>query len=173
MYILRWKCCTVVELFIVFRLLLSDSADGHQLICVFTPIYLTFCYQKHILSCACLERPCLLWSATFSSAAQQLLVALVRIIWLEICKKNLKIITRRSASWGGSLEISSSHVYGEYFKLLGKLTWGAYLCARCRTENTVDVFKSMSQVVVRLTDRPALWGLLDLRWHRGQYGSQN
>lgn len=52
--------------------------------------------------------------------------------------------------------MSSSHVYGEYFKLLGKLTWGAYLCARCRTENTVDVFKSMSQVVVRLTDRPAL-----------------
>ena len=51
--------------------------------------------------------------------------------------------------------MSSSHVYVEYFKLLGKLTRGAYLCARCRTENTVDVFKSMSQVVVRLTDRPA------------------
>lgn len=74
---------------------------------------------------------------------------------------------------GGSLEISSSHVYGEYLKHLGKLRWGTYVCARCRVENTVDVFKSMSQVVVSLTDRPALRGLLDLRWHRGQYGSQN
>lgn len=75
--------------------------------------------------------------------------------------------------WRGCLEMSSSHVYGEYFKHLGKLRWGTYLRVRCRTENTVDVFKSMSQVVVSRTDRPARRGLLNLRWHRGQHGRQN
>lgn len=75
--------------------------------------------------------------------------------------------------WGFSGKWSSSHVYGEYFEHLGKLRWGTHLCVRCRIENTVDVFGSMSQVVVSLRDRPALRGLLDLRWHGGQYGSQN
>lgn len=74
---------------------------------------------------------------------------------------------------GGFLEMSSSRVYAEYFEYLGKWRWGAYLCVRCRMENTVDVFKSRSQVVVSLTDRPALRGLLTLRWHRGQHGSWN
>lgn len=57
---------------------------------------------------------------------------------------------------GGSLEMSSAHVYVKYFKHLGKLTWGTYLCVRRRMEDTVDVFETMSQVVVSLTDRPAL-----------------
>lgn len=71
----------------------------------------------------------------------------------------------------GSLEMSFCQVYVEYFKHLGKLRWGTYLL--WRRENTVDVFESMSQVVVSPTDRPALRGLLDLSWHRGHYGSQN
>lgn len=74
---------------------------------------------------------------------------------------------------GGSLEMSSSRVYVKYFKRSGKLRWGTYFCASCTMEDTVDVFEFMSQVIVSPTDRPALWGLFDLRWHRGQYGSQN
>lgn len=50
------------------------------------------------------------------------------------------------------LEIGPFHVYVEYFTYLGNLRWDAYLCVRCRTENTVDVFESMSQVAVSLTD---------------------
>lgn len=57
---------------------------------------------------------------------------------------------------GVFLEMCFSHVYGEYSKHLGKLRWGTHLCVRCRMENTVDVLKSMSQVVVSLTDRQAL-----------------
>lgn len=72
-----------------------------------------------------------------------------------------------------SLEMSLSHVHVKYFTHLAKLRWGSYLCARRRIEDTVDVFESMSQVVVSLTDTAALWGLFDLRWHRGQYGSRN
>lgn len=73
--------------------------------------------------------------------------------------KELKMINLSDGR--GFLEMSPSNVYGECFEHLGKLRWGTYLCVRCRVKNTVDVFESMSQVVVSRTDRPALRGLLD------------
>lgn len=55
-------------------------------------------------------------------------------------------------------------------------TWengdGAYLCRGRGTENTVRVFKSVSQVDVNLTDVAALWGLLALRWHSSRWNQE-
>lgn len=104
--------------------------------------------------------------------------------WLEICAYRKKTTTTKPQKreknspqerlmTGGFLETSCSRVCAEYFKHPGKQRRGAYLCTRCGTENTVHVFKSVSQVDVSLTDTAALWGLLAFRWHRGRCGRWN
>lgn len=86
----------------------------------------------------------------------------MQVFFSQICK----VVP---GEWLASWELSPSHVDAEYFKHVAKLRRGTYLCVRCRAENTVVVFESMSQVVVSLAGRPALWGLLNLRWYWGQW----
>lgn len=75
---------------------------------------------------------------------------------VEKYKRKGKISRRSALMTGGFLEMNSSRVYAEYIEHSGKRRWGAYLRASCETVNTVDVFKSVSQVVVSPADRPAL-----------------
>lgn len=80
--------------------------------------------------------------------------------WLEISAYRRKTTTTKPQKrennspqerlmTGGFLETSRSRVCAEYFKHPGKRRRGAYLCTRCGTENTVHVFKSVSQVDVK------------------------
>lgn len=152
-------------------------AHGHQPIFLFSLSITRSIFGAVIVS----GDPHPLWSGVNNVFVQQetcsLLVAWRHSKTVSFKKKNrekLKMITLRSAWWRGVLWKWAPLVY--MVNISGtweKLRWGAYLCVRCRVENTVDVFKSMSQVVVSPADRPTLWGLLDLRWHGGRYGRQN
>lgn len=76
-------------------------------------------------------------------------------MWCGKTEEKTEITHRSAPMTGGFLEMSSSCVYAEYIEHLGKWRQGTYLCASGGTENTVDVFRSMSQVVVSPAGRAA------------------
>lgn len=89
-------------------------------------------------------------------------------------KNTLKLWLRTELAdgWQAAFWKWTARVYTQDISSTWESGDGTYLCTRCGRENTVHVFKSVSQLDVSLTDTAALWGLLALRWHGGRWNQE-
>lgn len=151
----RKKCKTVASRINRFKLRVNEDPAFSS---CFPPLYMmllihsggNLCSRKCSLFCLKADaEPG--WKSVLTERKQKTTTKTTLKLWKWL---------HRSGGWQAAFWKWAAFVYTQNISSTWESGDGAYLCARCGRENTVHVFKSVSQVDVSLTDVAALWGLL-------------